>query len=231
MVFCSGCNFHCPFCANSSLVPANSGVSIRLNLIKERVTANIGFLDAIGFTGGEPSLQPQPVIELCQWAKTEGLKVFINTNGSKPEFINRMVKHALLDYIAIDVKAPFTECAYSQVSGIEKNIGRIIENIMKTIKLCENAHIPTEIRTTIVPTLIDDERSIHTIAGSLQGRIKYVLQEFFPFKDVLDKTMRKIKPPSRQLMVKLAKVAVQAGLPEVYIRMRETGMELITFDG
>lgn len=142
-----------------------------------------------------------------------------------------MVKHALLDYIAIDVKAPFTDRAYNQVSGVRKNIGRIIENIMKTIKLCENARIPTEIRTTIVPTLIADERSICTIAGSIQGRMKHVLQEFFPFKDVLDKTLRTIKPPSRQLMLKLAKAAVQAGLPEVYIRMRETGMELITFDG
>jgi pyruvate formate lyase activating enzyme len=190
----------------------------------------LGFLDAIGFTGGEPSLQPKPVIKLCQWAKAKGLKVFINTNGSEPTFISEMVKHTLLDYIAIDVKAPFNRKAYTQVSGVRKNIDRIMENIVKTIELCENAGLPTEIRTTIVPTLIDDERSIRAIAGSIQGQTKYVLQEFFPFKDVFDVKLRKINPPSRQLMLKLAKVAVHAGLQEVYIRMRNSGMELITSD-
>jgi pyruvate formate lyase activating enzyme len=191
----------------------------------------MGFLDAIGFTGGEPSLQPEPVIELCQWAKAEGLKVFMNTNGSVPELINRMVRHELLDYVAIDVKAPFNRQAYSRVSGVRKNIDGIIECIKKTIELCENAHIPVEIRTTIVPTLLDDEQSIRAISSSIQGRIKYVLQEFFPFKNVLDVATREIDPPSRQLMLNLAKIAVQAGLQEVYIRMRETGMELITSEG
>lgn len=227
MVFCAGCNFHCPFCDNSSLVPLDSGGEVDLEVVKEGVMSNIGFSDALGFTGGEPTLQPEPVKALCEWAKSRGLKTFLNTNGSNPRFVGELLERGLLDYVAMDVKAPFKEEAYRRVAGLGGNVERIMANIKETIELCVRAGLPMEVRTTIVPTLMDDEKSICEIAKIVGNRGVYVLQEFFPFEDVPDEKLRAVRPPSRERLVKLAKIALGTGVKEVYIRTRGRGMERI----
>ncbi|UCH02981.1 MAG: anaerobic ribonucleoside-triphosphate reductase activating protein [Candidatus Bathyarchaeota archaeon] len=228
MLFCSGCNFCCPFCQNASLISLDSGGEIELEAVKERVHENINFLDALGFTGGEPTLQPKPIIALCEWAKTRGLKTFLNTNGSNPRLIEEMAKGKLIDYVALDVKAPFRGEVYRRVAGLRGTVEKVMANIRETIAICERADLPLEIRTTIVPTLIDDEKSIREIAETVRGYGIYVLQEFFPSDDVPDETLRKAKPPNKELLIRLAKTALNAGVREVYIRTRNGGMERIT---
>jgi len=228
LLFCSGCNFRCPFCQNASLVSRNSGREIDLEVIEERVEANMGFLDALGFTGGEPTLQPEPILALCEWAKAKGLQTFLNTNGSNPQFIDEMVRRELIDYVAMDVKAPFKEEAYRRVTGLRGDILKVMANIRDSMAICERAGLPLEIRTTIVPTLIDDEKSIHEIAETIDGYGTYVLQEFFPFEDVPDMKLRKVKPPDRNSLLRLAKTALEVGVEEVYIRTRGGGMERIS---
>ena len=228
MLFCSGCNFRCPFCQNASLVSFNSGGEIDLEVVEERIQANIGFLDALGFTGGEPTLQPKPVIALCEWAKARGLKTFLNTNGSNPQFIDEMVGRGLIDYVAMDVKAPFKKEAYGHVAGLRGDVLKVMADIRKSIAVCKRVDLPLEIRTTIVPTLIDDEKSIREIVEAIRGYGIYVLQEFSPSDDVPDETLRKVKPPDRESLIKLAKTALEAGVKEVYIRTRNGGMELIS---
>ena len=80
----------------------------------------------------------------------------------------------------------------------------------------------------IVPTLIDDEQSIHEIAETICGYGIYVLQEFFPFDDVPDENLRKVKLPDRESLIRLAKTALKAGVGEVHIRTRSGGMEKIS---
>jgi pyruvate formate lyase activating enzyme len=228
MLFCSGCNFRCPFCQNASLVSLNSGGEIDLKVVEERVQANIGFLDALGFTGGEPTLQPKPVIALCEWAKARSLKTFLNTNGSNPRLIDEMARRGLIDYVAMDVKAPFKKEAYGRVASLRGNVLKVMANIQESIAVCERAGLPLEIRTTIVPTLIDDEKSIREIAKTIRGYGIYVIQEFFPFDEVLDENLKKVKPPDRELLIRLAKTALEAGVGEVHIRTRSGGMERIS---
>jgi len=231
MLFCSGCNFRCPFCDNAPLIPADSGGEVDLEMVKGRVLSNIGFLDALGFTGGEPTLQPEPVVALCEWAKARELRTFLNTNGSNPRLIGEMLRRKLLDYVAMDVKAPFNREVYGRVAGLKGNVDGVIASIRESIELCGKAGIPMEFRTTIVPTLIDDEKSIREIAGVVKGRGIYVLQEFFPFEDVVDKRLRRVKPPERGLLIRLARVALEEGVKEVYIRTRGSGMERVFLDG
>lgn len=228
MVFCGGCNFRCPFCDNSQLIPADSGGEVDLEVVEERAVANIGFLDAVGFTGGEPTLQPEPVKALCRWAKARGLKTFLNTNGSQPRLVDEMLRNDLLDYIAMDVKAPLNGKAYGRVAGLRGEADKVTANIRETMELCAEAHVPVEFRTTIVPTLMDDEGLVREIAGTVRGRGIYVLQEFFPFEDILDERLRSVKPPERKLLIKLARAALETGVEEVYIRTRGSGMERIT---
>ncbi len=228
MVFCCGCNFRCPFCDNAQLIPADSGGEVDLKVVEERAAANMGFLDAIGFTGGEPTLQPEPVKALCGWAKAQGLKTFLNTNGSQPRLVEEMLRNRLLDYVAMDVKAPLNAEAYGRVAGLSgEDVGEVTDSIRETMRLCADAHVSVEVRTTVVPTLLDDEASVREIAGAVRGRGIYVLQEFYPFEDVLNVRLRSVKPPERTLLVKLARVALEAGVEEVYIRTRGSGLERI----
>ena len=227
MIFCAGCNFRCPFCSNSSLIPIDSGGDVDVELVKNRVLANIGFLDALGFTGGEPSLQPRPIIELCGWAKKEGLKTFLNTNGSNPRLVGDLAVKNILDYVALDIKAPLRPEVYGGVSGLGEGVDTIVANIKEALEICRRAGLPVEVRTTIVPTLIDDEMSIREIARSVRDCTVYVIQEFFPFEEVLDEELRGVKPPRRELLIKLARSALEEGVREVYVRTREDGMEKV----
>lgn len=227
MLFCAGCNFKCPFCMNATLMPANSGGEIGLDLVEERVMGNIGFLDAVGATGGEPGLQPEPIIELYRWVKKKNVKTFLNTNGSNPQLIERLLAENLLDHAAIDVKAPLRSEAYGKVIGLKRDVGRIVENVRRSLELCRKAGLSVETRTTIVPTLIEDERAIREIARVAKDYGPYILQQFFPFEDVPDEKLRMVKPTSRDALIKLARSSLEEGAGEVYIRTRESGMERI----
>ncbi len=227
MFFCGGCNFRCPFCMNASLIPLDSGVEVDLELIEERVLGNLGFLDAIGATGGEPGLQPEPIIALYRWAKKKEVKTFLNTNGSNPQLIDRLLAERLLDHVAIDIKAPLKTNNYGKTTGLGKDIDKIVSNIRQSLELCREAGLSVEVRTTVVPTLIDDERSIREVAKVAKYYGSYVLQQYFPFEEVPDDKLREVKPPDRDALIKLARSALEEGIREVYIRTRENGMERI----
>jgi pyruvate formate lyase activating enzyme len=212
---------------NASLIPLDSGGEVDLELIEERVLGNLGFLDAIGATGGEPGLQPEPIVALYRWAKKKGVKTFLNTNGSNPKLIDRLLAEKLLDHAAIDVKAPLRPEAYRKASGLDKGIERIIASVRQSLELCRKAGLSVEVRTTIVPTLIEDERSIREIAKVAKDYGPYVLQQYFPFEEVPVKKLLRVKPPDREVLIKLARSSLEEGASKVYIRTRENGMERI----
>lgn len=205
-----------------------------MEVIKERVLANVGFLDALGFTGGEPCLQPEPVLELCSWAKRKGLETFLNTNASNPSVVKELLERGLLDYVAFDIKAPLRAEAYKRVAGLGESVERaerVVANVRKTIEVCKKFGVALEARTTVVPTLLDDEASIREIATVVKDCTIYVLQEFSPVEEVLDEKLRKLKPTDRELLIKLAHVALEEGIREVHIRTRSGGMERVSLDG
>lgn len=206
----------------------NSGGEVELSLIEDRILANQKFVDALGFTGGEPGLQPNAVIELCEWAKEEEFKTFLNTNGSNPKLVGELSKRGLIDYVALDVKAPLRPEAYAPVTGLKSGVEGIIDNIKEVIQLCKERDVHLETRTTIVPTLMDDEDSLREIAKSVRMSDLYVIQEFFPFEEVLDEKLRGLKPPEREILLRLAQSALGEGVREVYIRTRQNGMERMT---
>lgn len=227
MIFCSGCNFNCPYCDNSSLIPIDSGEIVEIKEIKTRLISNNKFVDAIGFTGGEPSLQPKSIIRLCNWAKEKGLKTFLNTNGSNSDLIKKLFTEGVIDYVALDVKAPLIPETYGSIIGKKNDVKEIIKNIKQVIHFCDEVGLPLETRTTIVPTLIDDEKSIIDIAKYAKKSEIYVIQEFFPFEGVPNEKLRNLQPPRKDLLLKLAKAALTEGVKEVYTRTRQNGLEKV----
>lgn len=135
-----------------------------------------GKLDAVNITGGEPALQPD-LIEFIERIRSLGYMVKIDTNGSFPEVLRKLIDGNLLDYIAMDVKAPLEKYEEVTRSSI------VPENIAESIKLIMNSGIDYEFRTTIVKSLLT-ERDVEKIGILTGGARCHVLQRFVPSKTV-----------------------------------------------
>jgi len=175
IIFTQGCNFRCPYCHNPELVIpslymepiANEELFSFLEKRKEK-------LDAVNITGGEPTLQPD-LIDFIKRIKSLGYMVKIDTNGSFPEVMEPLIADNLLDYIAMDVKAPLKK--YGTVTGSSIDP----ECITKSIELIRDSGIDYEFRTTIVKSLLT-ETDIEQIGTLIEGARCHVLQKFVPSK-------------------------------------------------
>jgi len=172
LVFVVGCNFRCPFCHNRELVlpelaPQDTGLATDAVLTKLR--ERTGFLDGVVVSGGEPSLQPD-LGSFLGAVREAGLRVKLDTNGSRPEVLATLLRRGLIDYVAMDIKAP--QPRYAEYSGVEVDL-EAIEASIRTIR--EDA-ADYEFRTTVAPGLGEDD--IIAIAEWIRGARRYILQPF-----------------------------------------------------
>lgn len=200
---------------------------MKLSELLKHVEKDLVLADSIGFTGGEPCLQRELILETFKWGREIGLKTFLNTNGSLPSVIEDLADQQLVDYVAFDVKAPLKTNTYSKVIGVSSGIEKIVDNIKDTIRICSSKLLDYEVRTTVVPTLIDDEHSIRAIAQVVRDAPSYVLQQFYPSDTVLNEKLRTTQSPKRKHLHSLARVAKAEGIRNVYIRTRTHGLEEI----
>lgn len=227
MIFFSGCNFRCPYCQNASLISVDSGKDLEIADLQKRIEGNLDIVDAVGFSGGEPCLQTEALKALARMAKTMGLKVLLETNGSNPAAIDALADEELLDYVAIDVKAPLRPERYGMVAGVGYLGVEVTQRVRAALEECLKKKLVTEARTTIVPTLIDQETEIREIANETTGVDLYTLQQFSPEGDLLDQSFKSLRPPSRQDLLRLARAASECGHKEIRIRTREYGEERV----
>jgi len=195
-------------------------------LLRRRIEVNLSLLDSVVFTGGEPILQQEAVMEAAEIVKGFGLKLMLDTNGSLPETMEKMLDDGLVDRVALDVKAPVTAEDYGRVIGIIRLGAEMAEAVEHTLELCNSHGVEVEVRTTVAPTVSDNPNFIRRIAPSIRGRCSvYHLQQFDNTGDILSPHLKELKPPSRETMVKLAEVALAEGVNEVYIKTRAFGLE------
>ena len=228
VIFFSGCNFQCPYCQNSGLIPLESGEEVDIELISERIRIGRQLLDAVVFTGGEPLLQPKALMEAGELVKGFGLKLMIDTNGSIPSSIEPLLNADLVDRVALDVKAPMTPEDYKRVAGLRVDGKTVVEGIKRTIDICEEHGVTIEARTTIAPTLSDGNEFVRGIASHITNHCDvYYLQQFDNTGEVLSPEIKALEPPSRRRMIELAKIAIQEGVKNVYIKTRKNGLERV----
>ena len=179
VVFVQGCNFFCPFCYNPDLVSNPEKLpTINQEEVLDYCEKNKDLLDGVMITGGEPLIQvKKDLIRFIKKIKKLGLKIGIETNGNNPEIIEYLIKNGLIDYIAMDIKAPLIEEKYSQLAGVKVDL----KKIKKIIKIIIDSKIESEFRTTIVPGLLD-ENDILKIAQEIKRAKRYYLQQFQPGK-------------------------------------------------
>ena len=232
IVFFAGCNIRCPYCQNSGLIPLDSGEEVGLDYIEERIEIGmkpVPQLDAVVFTGGEPLLQPDAVIEAAQLVKRHGLKLMLDTNGTVYKGAERVLRTGLIDRVALDVKAPLNPKDYGVVSGVPP-LGEVFsESVKNTLRLCKKLGVEVEARTTVAPTVSDEPSFIRRIAEDIKGFAEvYYLQQFDNQGEILSPELKEMESPTRESLVELAAQAIEAGLGQVYIKTRFGGLERIT---
>lgn len=228
VMFFAGCNFRCPYCQNSGLIPLDSGEVVSLELLRKRIEVGINLIDAVVFTGGEPLLQPEGLIEAAKLVKDYGLKLMLDTNGSIPRVVEQILDFRLIDRVALDIKAPLTAEEYRIAAGLQCEGEAIVNGIRRTLELCNRYDVEIEARTTVAPTVSDDSDFIRRIAKEIKGRCAvYYLQQFVNTGEVLSSKLKSMSPPHREKMVDLAEAAISEGLKDVYIKTRNMGLEKI----
>ncbi len=173
IIFTVGCNFHCPYCHNPELVN-ETATEIPESEIFDFLLRRKNILEAITITGGEPTVHTD-IIQFIQKIKELGFLVKLDTNGTNPEVIKEIQDKRLVDYIAMDIKAPLSN--YSETVGRPVDI----ENIKRSIDLLLKGTIAYEFRTTVVKTLLSPD-DITFIGESIRGAETYYLQKFIPTK-------------------------------------------------
>jgi len=228
VVFFAGCNLRCLYCQNSGLIPLGSGRTVPLSVLRDRLEAEKMILDAVVFTGGEPLLQPDALLEAAKLVKSYGFKVMLDTNGSIKPDVERMLTSGLFDRIALDVKAPLKQGPMGKVTGRPELGASIAESVEYCLELSKELGLEMEVRTTIAPGVSDDPEFIREIAVAILGRSHaYYLQQFDNVGEVLDKNLKLEHPPSREEMISLANIALSTGLRNVYIKTRQNGLEKV----
>ncbi len=194
VIFLPGCNLRCPFCYNADLVLRPEKLpTLPFDKIKDYFDKHEGWIDGVVITGGEPTIHENLPI-LCEEIKKQGLPVKVDTNGTNPRMIRKIIDEGLIDYVAMDVKAPLTENAYSKAAGV--NAATLLASIEETAgKLCDG-QIDYEFRTTLVPTL-HETRDIEKICEQIKDCRKYALQNFKTDVETIDPHFQDLKPFSR----------------------------------
>ncbi len=171
VLFTRGCNFRCAYCHNPELVlPEQYANPQSLTDIYSFLERRKGKLDAVCITGGEPT-QHTDLIALLRTIRDMGFLIKLDSNGSRPDMLQEIIDRALVDYLAMDVKAPLD--AYERIVG-----WRVPPAVLqRSIDLIIHSGCDHEFRTTIAApyTTIDDLRAI---ARTITGAQRYYLQPF-----------------------------------------------------
>jgi len=175
IIFTLGCNFRCGYCHNPELVlPEKFNPSLDEKKILEFFKTRIGKLDAISITGGEPTLQAD-LPQFIKKIKDLGFLIKLDTNGTNPKMLKEIIDNKLVDYLAMDIKAPLKK--YEEVIKMPVDL----EDIKKSIKMIMDSGIEYEFRTTIVKSQLSVQ-DLLDIGKLIKGAQIYYLQKFVASK-------------------------------------------------
>lgn len=176
-VFLGGCNLRCPFCHNGGIV-RGEGDDISLEDLLAFLDSRVGRLQGVCVSGGEPTLYSD-LPELLSEIKSRGFEVKLDTNGTNPELLDRLINDGLVDYVAMDIKNSLAR--YEETAGLSSKTkaenSKLIDNIKTSAALLMQGRVDFEFRTTLVRELHDESDMIF-IGKWLAGGEKYFLQTY-----------------------------------------------------
>jgi pyruvate formate lyase activating enzyme len=199
VIFLPGCNLACRYCHNWSIVAEPTvHPTIPWSVVKEHLVENSDFIDGVCVTGGEPTIH-DGLPNILRELRSIGLRIKLDTNGTKSNVLRGLFSEGLLDYIAMDLKAPLDQ-RYADIVGPCD-----IEAIRESVCLILESGIGHEFRTTVVRG-IHDHSVIEAISSSVTPEGNLVLQQFVPER-ARDADYRKILRFERDELLSLAAAA------------------------
>jgi pyruvate formate lyase activating enzyme len=208
-----GCPLRCPYCHNPELI--DGGEEIAIEDLFQKIDDSLDFIDSLVITGGEPLMQLRDVKKIFDYAKSQGLETKLDTNGCYPERVTEILDH--VDYLGMDIKAPFDR--YLETVG--SDIGKKVEKSLEIVLDSDSTFL--ECKTTFVPGLISLE-DIKEISREIECDL-YTLQQFRN-RVVLDPALEETPSPSPQELRKIAEI-IKPVLKKVKIKTSEFGEEII----
>ncbi|MBP3941734.1 MAG: anaerobic ribonucleoside-triphosphate reductase activating protein [Christensenellaceae bacterium] len=168
VIFFAGCNYDCYYCHNRHLLGKNAPTVDEAEVMAF-LGKRKGLIDGVVLSGGEPTLQKE-FIPFAEKLREMGYKIKIDSNGSKPDVLFKMAEKGLIDYAAIDYKAPFT--MYEEICK------HSAENVRESIALLTNFGIDYEMRTTMIPEIREEQ--LIQMASEMPVLPHYYLQLYRP---------------------------------------------------
>ena len=171
-VFLGGCDLRCPFCHNAELIdgaaPAVMEEEELLAFLKKRQ----GLLEGVALTGGEPLLRGDDLLRLAEKIRELGYPLKLDTNGTHPERLQKIIDRGLVSYVAMDIKN--SPEIYAETCGLSQ---MDLAPVRESVSLLMEGRTDYEFRTTTMAELHDAE-SFRKIGEWIRGAKRYYLQKF-----------------------------------------------------
>ena len=188
VIFFPRCNFRCRYCHNGPLVTGPDMLEdVPFRQIMAYLRRERAWIDGVCLSGGEATLQPQ-LPEILAYLKGEGFCTKLDTNGSNPELLMRLIDEHLVDYVAMDVKAALDERSYCNIT----QSARVLDAVKHSIKILMDSQVEHEFRLTVVPSYHGPDEILQ-VARDLNGATRLRIQNFNP-SSVLDPALQSLKP-------------------------------------
>jgi len=172
IVFTQGCNFRCRYCHNPELVyPHLFSQSMPEEEVMNFLKRRQGTLEGVVVSGGEPTLQ-EDLVRFMTDVKALGYKTKLDTNGTRPDVLRELIDKKLVDFIAMDLKAPLAK--YASITGVEAN--SVI--LQQSMDLIRHSGLGYQFRTTYDKEVLTD--SDIAALTQLAGDDHYKVQECLP---------------------------------------------------
>ncbi len=172
VIFTPGCNMDCFYCHNRQLLAPGEDDNLHdPQAVLEFLRSRRFLLDGVVISGGEPTIQGD-LEDFIRQVKNIGLLVKLDTNGTRPWVLRSLIEKKLVDFVAMDLKAPVEAEAYKKIAGLAVDINAINESIDMLL----DGEVDYEFRTTFAPTLKTID--IAKIAARIHRAKSYVLQQY-----------------------------------------------------
>ena len=206
-VFFGGCDMRCPFCHNAELLDGSAPPVMDEQELLAFLEKRKGLLEGVAFTGGEPLLQKDLPV-LAEKIRALGYPVKLDTNGTHPDLLARMIRNGLVQYVAMDIKN--SPDRYGETAGLDSFD---LEPVRKSVSLLLEDSTEYEFRTTAVAELHDDS-SFEQIGPWIRGAQHYYLQQFTDRETV---PFQGLHSPTEEQMHRWAEI-IRPYVPSVEIR-------------
>jgi pyruvate formate lyase activating enzyme len=199
IVWFAGCNMRCPYCYNPHIV-LERGKKSEQELF-EFLQKRTGRLEGVVLSGGECTLYKK-LIPLCAKIKTLGFKIKLDTNGSNPNVLKRLIEEDLINFVSLDFKAPKT--LFKSVT-----LSVFYDALINSLQILQSSGMSFEVRTTVHTDMLNENAINEIIDILFQNNYNgiYYIQDYLHVKPTLGETQPPTKVLDKSLLSNKIKIA------------------------